>query len=77
MSKNFQDFVAHQNDAAERAVIDGAASHADIAEGARALGYAFTTNEVAAYTSRNLSDEELSRVAGGGQPRPWPIAIFP
>ena len=75
MSMNFQDFVAHRNDAAERAVIDGAASHADIAEGARALGYAFTTDEVAAWTSRNLSDQELARVAGGGQPRP--IAIFP
>lgn len=45
--------------------------------GARALGYAFTTDEVAAWTSRNLSDQELARVAGGGQPRPWPIAIFP
>lgn len=77
MSKNFQDFVVHQNDDAERAVIDAAASHADIAEGARALGYAFTTEEVAAYTSRNLSDEELAQVAGAGQSRPWPIAIFP
>ena len=81
MGNTFQDFIAAAREGGkELEVVERAGSGEEVAAGARELGYEFSVEEVDQYASRKLTDEEMSRVAGGFADRPpvnYPIAIFP
>ena len=86
MSNTFKDFITAARQAGrEFEVVERAATHADVAAGAHAVGCEVAAEEVEAHASRELTDEETARaVAGAGlaTPRPWPslhsnLAVFP